>query len=180
MWRVLMPVLAVALLATSAPALAVPEGVNVAIRPGGFVEVSVVDRESVRAVELVAPDGGSFRPIQTSREAVIARYGPGGPTYEPASNYYNYHPWYGFYNEADPFCGDSLGFNSLLPSLGCYRSFSWPPPGAHVRNVARFLIGNTRFFQETWTQWRLRIAYSDGRLAEYGVPAVEYRTSGTL
>jgi hypothetical protein len=149
------------------PALANPEQIYTLIRPGGFVEVGVVDRQQVRAVELVAPGGQSLKPLQTTNAYVVPVYGPNGWYFDVPD--YSYNPFRGEYG-SDPRCNPEI--SSLLfcrePAIGS------PPRDARSRSVARFLVGDTGVFRQTLPQWRLRIAYADAPPLELSVPPIAF------
>ncbi len=85
------------------PAAALPEQVSAAVRPGPVVEVAMVDREAVRGVALVAPDGRTLTPIGTRQDRVVPYDGPAGRYFDvpPGGPEYRYDPFRGEYGN-DP------------------------------------------------------------------------------
>jgi hypothetical protein len=178
------PLLLVLLLAVAAApsALAAPLGLSVQLKPGGFVEVSVVDsagQGGARAIELVAPDGRRFGALQTRRDQVFAHRGPTGTYFDTGGSRYEHHPLFGYYDARDPRCDPGFGANGafarqglFMPPLGC--ALHQTRPDALARTTARILLGNLDEFSRDWPQWRLRITYGDGGILEYPVPGLPY------
>jgi hypothetical protein len=182
MRRVVTAALAALFLALAGPALAYPEQIYTLLRPGGFVEVAVVDRSPVRAVALVAPNGQSLQPLQLRKDYVIPLFGPNGWYFDtvPGGPEYRYNPFRGEYG-SDPRCNPEFGINRMfwkrglaMPPLGCPQAIGAPPRDSRSRSVARFLVGDTAFFQQSVAQWRLRIGYADAAPIEVIVPPIAY------
>ncbi|MBX6323397.1 MAG: hypothetical protein IRY94_16355 [Rhodospirillaceae bacterium] len=153
-----------------------PEQVSATVKPGPVVEVAVIDRQPVRGVALVTPDGRTLTPISTRHDPVIPYFGPTGRYFDvpPSGPDYRYNPFRGEYG-SDPRCNPEFGINRLfsrqglvMPPLGC------PAEQRHRytfgRTVARFPMDDIAAVQQNWPQWRLRIAHADGRALDLGPP----------
>jgi hypothetical protein len=172
---------AVLLALSISAALAQGEGVwRVAVKPGGFVEIAVIGDERVLAMELVAPDGRRIRSISMAQDKVYERQGPSGPYFadRPA---YIYRPSLGF-GYRDPFWDPwpyRHDYRDGLWGRGTFFGPRWPVPvprsKAYSLSTGRILVGDTALFRQTWPDWRLRLAYGDGRVVELRVPSVEYQ-----
>lgn len=166
-------------LAVSAGAALADPGISsVQLKPGGFVEVAVIDEEPVRAMELIAPDGRTIRAISLRKDRVYERQGPSGAYFSDRPAYV-WRPGlpYGWH---DPFW-DPWPYNRhSLWGRSVFGPPFWPVPvprsKAFTLSTGRILVGDTAAFRQSWPQWRLRIAYDDGRVVEYRVPRIEYQS----